>query len=165
MPVYFRDEVYTNTYGILTIGTQTITASNEPLVWYEFTPSETGSYQFSSTQLTAGNLYVNTTKTESDHTDITTSPTYDLEAATTYYVAVNYTPGSYDLTITRLNNAPTAMEAVTTSQIYAANGRIVCDGEFRIYDLLGRDVTRLNGSLQGVYVVITADAAQTIIVK
>ena len=165
LPVYFRDEVYTNTYGILTIGTQTITASNEPLVWYEFTPSETGSYQFSSTQLTAGNLYVNTTQSESDYTDIATSPTYDLEAATTYYVAVSGAPGSYDLTITRLNNTPTAIETVTAPQIYAVDGRIVCEGEFRIYDLLGRDVTHLNGSLCGVYVVKTADAAQKVVVK
>ena len=165
LPVYFRDEVYTNTYGILTIGTNTITASNEPLVWYEFTPSETASYKFSSTQLTAGNLYVNTTKTESDYTDIATSPTYDLEAATTYYVAVSGAPGSYDLTITRLNNTPTAIETVTAPQIYAVDGRIVCDGEFRIYDLLGRDVTRLNGSLCGVYVVKTADAAQKVVVR
>ena len=164
-PVYYRNEVYTNIYGLLTVGTQTITASINPITWYEFTPTETGSYQFSSTQLTAGNLYVDTTKTESNHTDITTSPTYDLDAATTYYVAVSATPGSYDLTITRLNNINTAMETVTASQIYAANGRIVCDGDFRIYDLLGRDVTRQNGSLQGVYVVITADAAQTVIVK
>ncbi len=165
LPVYFRDEVYTNTYGILTIGTQTITASNEPLVWYEFTPSETGSYQFSSTQLTAGNLYVNTTQSESDYTDIATSPTYDLEAATTYYVAVSGAPGSYDLTITRLNNTPTAMEAVTAPQIYAVDGRIVCEGEFRIYDLLGRDVTCLNGSLCGVYVVQTANAAVKVVVR
>ena len=148
----------------LEVGTNEFEVS-APRVWYEFTPTETGSYQFSSTQLTAGNLYVNTTKTESDYTDITTSPTYDLEAATTYYVAVNYAPGSYDLTITRINNTPTAMEAVTAPQIYAVDGRIVCNGEFRIYDLLGRDVTRLNGSLQGVYVVKTADAAQKVIVK
>ena len=165
LPVYYRDEVYTNTYGILTEGTQTITASNEPLVWYEFTPTETGSYQFSSTQLTAGNLYVNTTKTESDYTDIATSPTYDLEAATTYYVAVSGAPGSYDLTITRINNTPTAIETVTAPQIYAVDGRIVCEGEFRIYDLLGRDVMYLNGSLCGVYVVKTADAAQKVVVK
>ena len=165
LPVYFRDEVYTNTYGILTIGTQTITASNAPLVWYEFTPSETGSYQFSSTQLTAGNLYVNTTRSESDYTNIATSPTYNLEAATTYYVAVSGAPGSYDLTITRINNTPTAIETVTTLQIYAVDGRIVCEGEFRIYDLLGRDVTRLNGSLSGVYVVKTTDAAQKVVVK
>ena len=60
---------------------------------------------------------------------------------------------------------PTALETVTAPQIYAVDGRIVCDGEFRIYDLLGRDVTRLNGSLCGVYVVKTADAAQKVIVK
>ncbi len=148
----------------LEVGTNEFEVS-APRVWYEFTPTETGSYQFSSTQLTAGNLYVNTTKTESDYTDITTSPTYDLEAATTYYVAVNYAPGSYDLTITRLNNTPTAIETVTAPQIYAVDGRIVCDGEFRIYDLLGRDVTRLNGSLCGVYVVKTADTTQKVIVK
>ena len=250
LPVYFRDEVYTNTYGILTVGTQTITASNEPPIWYEFTPTsdgnyrfssktinggvcvntkitindmqgmssspiyalsadttyyvylncsqgeydltieklnttlttgdnelivpttgrlwyeftptETGSYQFSSTQLTAGNLYVNKTQNESDYTDIATSPTYNLEAETTYYVAVSATPGNYDLTITLI---PTALETVTAPQIYAVDGRIVCDGEFRIYDLLGRDVTLLNGSLCGVYVVKTADAAQKVVVR
>ena len=148
----------------LEVGTNEFEVS-APLVWYEFTPSEAGSYQFSSTQLTEGNLYVNTTKSESDYTDITTSPTYDLEAATTYYVAVNYAPGSYDLTITRINNTPTAIEAVTAPQIYAVDGRIVCDGEFRIYDLLGRDVTRLNGSLNGVYVVKTANAAVKVVVR
>ena len=57
------------------------------------------------------------------------------------------------------------METVTAPQIYAVDGRIVCEGEFRIYDLLGRDVTRLNGSLSGVYVVKTANAAQKVIVK
>ena len=148
----------------LEVGTNEFEVS-APLVWYEFTPTETGSYQFSSTQLTAGNLYVNTTKTESDYTEITTSPTYDLEAATAYYVAVSATPGSYDLTITRLNNTPTAMEVVTAPQIYAVDGRIVCEGEFRIYDLLGRDVTRLNGSLSGVYVVKTANAAVKVVVR
>ncbi|MDY4850997.1 MAG: GLUG motif-containing protein, partial [Paludibacteraceae bacterium] len=162
LPVYFRDEVYTNTYGILTVGTQTITASNEPPIWYEFTPTEAGSYQFSSTQLTAGNLYVNTTQNESDYTDIATSPTYNLEAETTYYVAVSATPGNYDLTITLI---PTALETVTAPQIYAVDGRIVCEGEYSIYDLLGRDVTLLNGSLYGVYVVKTTDAAQKVIVK
>ena len=42
---------------------------------------------------------------------------------------------------------------------------IVCEGEYSIYDLLGRDVTLLNGSLYGVYVVKTTDAAQKVIVK
>ena len=49
--------------------------------------------------------------------------------------------------------------------LYTQAGRIVCNGEFRIYDLIGRDVTRLNGSLQGVYVVKTTDAAQKVVVR
>ncbi len=60
---------------------------------------------------------------------------------------------------------PTALETVMAASIYAESGRIVCEGDFRIYDLLGRDVTRLNGSLQGIYVVKTADSAQKVVVK
>ncbi|MGN0187329.1 MAG: GLUG motif-containing protein, partial [Paludibacteraceae bacterium] len=45
IPVYYRDEVYTNTYGTLTVGTQQITALSSPLIWYEFTPTESGTYQ------------------------------------------------------------------------------------------------------------------------
>ncbi|MGN0187307.1 MAG: leucine-rich repeat protein, partial [Paludibacteraceae bacterium] len=44
------------------------------------------------------------------------------------------------------------LEQIELANIYTQDGRIVCEGEFRIYDLLGRDVTRLNGSLCGVYV-------------
>ncbi|MCI7429851.1 MAG: leucine-rich repeat domain-containing protein [Bacteroidales bacterium] len=57
------------------------------------------------------------------------------------------------------------LEQIELAGLYTQAGRIVCEGEFRIYDLLGRDVTRLNGSLQGVYVVKTANAAQKVVVK
>ena len=57
------------------------------------------------------------------------------------------------------------LEQIELAGLYTQAGRIVCDGEFRIYDLLGRDVTRLNGSLCGVYVVKTANAAQKVIVQ
>ena len=60
---------------------------------------------------------------------------------------------------------PTALETVTASPVYTERGRIYCAGDFRIYDLLGRDVTRLNGSLQGIYVVTTANSAQKVVVK
>ena len=56
-------------------------------------------------------------------------------------------------------------DVLTIGDFYVEPGCIVCDGEFRIYDLLGRDVTHLNGSLCGVYVVKTARAAQKVIVK
>ena len=51
------------------------------------------------------------------------------------------------------------------SELYTESGRIVCAGEYRIYDLLGRDVTRQNGNLHGVYVVKTADTAVKVVVK
>ena len=61
--------------------------------------------------------------------------------------------------------ANTGVDRIQMPAIYAHQGRIYGAESARIYDLLGRDVTRLNGSLQGVYVVITSDAAQTVIVK
>ena len=60
---------------------------------------------------------------------------------------------------------PTALAAAEMPAVYAADGRIVCAQEFRVFDLLGRDVTRQNGTLSGVYVVKTADAAQKVVVK
>ena len=59
----------------------------------------------------------------------------------------------------------TGVDRVQTPAIYAHQGRIYGAEGARIYDLLGRDVTRLNGSLHGVYVVKTANAAQKVIVK
>ncbi|MCI7430373.1 MAG: leucine-rich repeat domain-containing protein [Bacteroidales bacterium] len=57
------------------------------------------------------------------------------------------------------------LEQIELAGLYTQAGRIVCEGEFRIYDLLGRDVTRLNGSLHGVYVVKTANAAVKVVVR
>ena len=64
------------------------------------------------------------------------------------------------------SGSTTALQSATAAvNIYTTAGRIVCAGEFRIYDLLGRDVTRLNGSLQGVYVVKTDNAAVKVVVR
>ena len=60
---------------------------------------------------------------------------------------------------------PTALAAAEMPAVYAADGRIVCAQEFRVFDLLGRDVTRQNGTLHGVYVVKTAQTAQKVVVK
>ncbi len=61
---------------------------------------------------------------------------------------------------------PTAIENVQqTAAFFAENGRIVCDDEFQIFDLLGRNVTRLNGSLNGVYIVKVGEKAQKVVVK
>ncbi|MCI7337577.1 MAG: hypothetical protein MSH41_03115, partial [Bacteroidales bacterium] len=61
--------------------------------------------------------------------------------------------------------ANTGVDRIQMPAIYAHQGRIYGAEGARIYDLLGRDVTRLNGSLSGVYVVKTADAAQKVVVK
>ena len=57
----------------------------------------------------------------------------------------------------------TAIESISTDieenealNIYANEGTIYCGEEFTIYNLAGLDVTSLNGSLQGVYLVVTA---------
>ena len=59
----------------------------------------------------------------------------------------------------------TAINTVTYDELRTDNGRIYGADDIRIYDLLGRDVTRLNGSLCGVYVVKTANSAQKVVVK
>ena len=59
----------------------------------------------------------------------------------------------------------TDINTVTCDELRTDNGRIYGADDIRIYDLLGRDVTRLNGSWQGIYVVTTADSAQKVVVK
>jgi hypothetical protein len=55
-----------------------------------------------------------------------------------------------------------AIEGITTEieenaelNIYANEGTIYCEEAFTIYNLAGVNVTSLNGSLQGVYLVVT----------
>lgn len=64
------------------------------------------------------------------------------------------------LTTTAINEATN-----DTPLCIAHDGRIECEGDFRIYDLVGRDVTAANGTLQGIYIVRTAQNAQKVIVK
>lgn len=60
----------------------------------------------------------------------------------------------------------TALRRVNAdASVWTADGRVYADGELKIYDLLGRDVTTLNGSLNGVYVVKTENAATKVVVR
>ena len=70
-----------------------------------------------------------------------------------------------DVTISATFKQSTIVEDVKILNLYVADGRIYCEGEFRIYDLLGRDVTAMNGSLYGVYIVRTKDASRKVIVE
>lgn len=58
-----------------------------------------------------------------------------------------------------------ALKVTTISSLYTEAGRVVCDGEFQIYDLLGRDVTSLNGQLNGIYIVRQGNAVQKVVVR
>ena len=64
------------------------------------------------------------------------------------------------LTLSTAIGVPTADMPVCV----ARDGRIECSVAFRIYDLVGRDVTAANGSLCGIYIVRTAQTVQKVIV-
>ena len=55
-----------------------------------------------------------------------------------------------------------SVEEVSAIMIYAKEGTIYSEVEFEIYDLAGINVTKLNGSLQGVYIVKTAEGNRLI---
>lgn len=63
------------------------------------------------------------------------------------------------------SSTPTAIGQATEIAVYAENGRIYAEGESQIFDLFGRDVTRMNGSLNGIYIVKCGDKVQKVIVK
>ena len=73
--------------------------------------------------------------------------------------------GDIEISAIFKRSTPTAIESAELSDIFAENGRVYCDDEFKIYDMLGRDVTRMNGSLHGIYVVCTANQSQKIVVR
>ena len=90
---------------------------------------------------------------------VTEDDMYHIEGIVYYYNRPVFCPTAIEVM------PPTALTQVEIDGLYVEDGRVVCAGAFRIYDLLGRDVTRLNGSLQGVYVVTTETAVQKVIVK
>ncbi len=59
----------------------------------------------------------------------------------------------------------TALEMVEIEGLCARQGRIVCEQESKVFDLLGRDVTHQNGSLNGVYIVNAGNKAQEFVVR
>ena len=57
---------------------------------------------------------------------------------------------------------PTAVEGAVIENLWVENGTVHYEGEFRIYDIVGRDVTNLNGNLNGIYIIRTKDAVQKV---
>lgn len=85
-------------------------------------------------------------------------------------------PANVEVTFTLVENgdgtltlsyttATTALEQVLVSDIYSENGFILGADNMQIFTVTGIDVTNLNGSLHGVYIVKTANAVQKVVVK
>ncbi len=72
---------------------------------------------------------------------------------------------AYEAIIWATFTATSGVQDVRNNSIYTANGHIYCEGEFRIFDLFGHDVSGKNGSLMGVYVVRTKNGVEKVIVK
>ena len=64
---------------------------------------------------------------------------------------------SVEFTAVAIEDITTSIEEAEALNIYAKDGTIYSDEEFEIYNLAGVNVTNLNGSLQGVYVVTTTN--------
>lgn len=90
---------------------------------------------------------------------------WDSDLSLTYNSDDPVTAMSVRLVYDEPSSTPTAIEQATKIAVYAENGRICAEGEFQIFDLFGRDVTRMNGSLNGIYIVKCGDKAQKVVVK
>ncbi len=113
---------------------------------------------------------------EGETVTITVTPDegYEVESITVTYgdnqtVEVSaentFTMPAGNVTITVVFKSSTAIKTIEMLNLRTENGSIIYDGEFQIFDLLGRNVTRMNGSLNGVYIVKVGDKAQKISVS
>ncbi len=86
------------------------------------------------------------------------------------YVAATASEGScWEIKNVVLNAScsatPIEQIAAPVVDVYAADGRIYGTDDMRIYTVLGLDVTEMNGSLCGVYIVKVGNSVQKIIVR
>ncbi len=79
------------------------------------------------------------------------------EYSATLTIKVGEISESVEFTAVAIEDITTSVEENVALNIYAKDGTIYSDEEFTIYNLAGVDVTNLNGSLQGVYVVTTTN--------
>ena len=64
-----------------------------------------------------------------------------------------------------ISSPVTALQPAESITLYTENGRIICAQEFQIFTITGQNVTEMNGSLCGVYIVKVGNKAQKIVVK
>ncbi len=97
-----------------------------------------------------------------DDADITIEP--GLAVGT--QVRITLTVISDDQVNILVENAdPTSADEAVEDAIYANNGTVYCNAPFEIYNLVGQNVTSQNGTLNGVFIVKTANMVKTVLVK
>lgn len=95
---------------------------------------------------------------------------YDVVAAVSNDDPLYYTvtpqggEASDEIKVTLTSSTAIGVPTADMPVCVARDGRIECSVAFRIYDLVGRDVTAANGSLCGIYIVRTAQTVQKVIV-
>ena len=62
-------------------------------------------------------------------------------------------------------DTPTDVEDAAAELIYAIDGTIYAPAPFAIIDLSGKDVTNVNGALEGAYIVKTQNSVTKVLVK
>lgn len=70
-----------------------------------------------------------------------------------------------NVTINVADANPTSADEAVEDAIYANNGTVYCNAPFEIYNLVGQNVTSQNGTLNGVFIVKTANMVKTVLVK
>ncbi len=99
------------------------------------------------------------------HAEITATADAHTQVLSSYTLTESGSQTQKDVYYTHALPTTALSPAAQAIDLYTTDGRIVCSDEFRIYDLVGRDVTSLNGSLHGIYIVRTTEAAQKVVVK
>jgi hypothetical protein len=70
-----------------------------------------------------------------------------------------------NVTINVADANPTSADEAVEDAIYANNGTVYCNAPFEIYNLVGQNVKSQNGTLNGVFIVKTANMVKAVLVK
>ena len=76
-----------------------------------------------------------------------------------------FKPGTELMWISVVADTPTDAEEAVAELIYAIDGTIYAPAPFAIIDLAGKDVTNVNGALEGAYIVKTQNSVTKVLVK
>lgn len=90
-----------------------------------------------------------------------------IASAAVYEIKLQNFDGAAGVRIDNITfKSATPIKHVTIdSSVYASNGRVYAEGEFQIFSVSGQNVTELNGNLNGIYIVKTANGIQKVAVK